>query len=275
MNKPITNVKITKWLLLLQEFNITILDRSGKQNTIADFLSRIQNDNNNVPVEDNFLDEYLFVVSIKSPWFADISNYWATWKLLPYLSPREKRKAIQTSASYSWIDAELYKTRPNLIIRRCVREDEILEILKSCHDEPCGGNFTDKRTAYKVFLLGYYCLSLFKDAKEYVKRCDNCQRMGKPIPSDEMPLQPQVLIEPFEKWALYFVGPINPPSRQKMYILVCTDYVTKWVEAKALSSATENVVVSFIFEDIFTCFGVPREIVTDQGTEFISMMVQR
>lgn len=81
-----------------------------------------------------------------------------------------------------------------------------------------------------------------------------------------MPLQPQVLIEPFEKWALDFIGPINPPSKQKKYILVCTDYVTKWVEAKALPSATENSVVQFLFEDIFTRFGVPREIVTDQGS---------
>lgn len=74
--------------------------------------------------------------------------------------------------------------------------------------------------------------------------------MGKPIPSDEMPLQPQVLIEPFDKWALDFFGPINPPSRQKCYFLVCTNYVTKWVEAKAFSSANENVVVSFLFHDI-------------------------
>ena len=55
-----------------------------------------------------------------------------------------------------------------------------------------------------------------------------------------------------------FVGPINPPSRQKKYILVCTDYVTKWVEAKPLLSATEASVVNFLFEDIFTRFGVPR-----------------
>ena len=81
-----------------------------------------------------------------------------------------------------------------------------------------------------------------------------------------MPLQPQVLIEPFEKWALDFIGPINPPSKQKKYILVCTDYVTKWVEAKALFSATEYSVVNFLYEDIFTRFGVPREIVIDQGT---------
>ena len=47
--------------------------------------------------------------------------------------------------------------------------------------------------------------------------------MGRPVQSDEMPLQPQVLIEPFEIWALDFVGPITPMSKKKRYILVCTD----------------------------------------------------
>jgi len=90
-----------------------------------------------------------------------------------------------------------------------------------------------------------------------------------------MPLQPQVLIEPFEKWALDFIGPINPPSKQKKYILVCTDYVTKWVEAKALPSATENSVVNFLFEDIFTRFGVPRGIVIDQGSQLTSNLMDK
>ena len=90
-----------------------------------------------------------------------------------------------------------------------------------------------------------------------------------------MPLQPQVLIEPFEKWASDFIGPINSPSKQKKYILVCTDYVTKWVEAKALVFATKNSVVNFLYEDIFTRFGVPREIVTDQGSQFTSNMVEK
>lgn len=65
MNKPDTNGRITRWFLLLQEFNITILDRLGKHNTIAHFLFRIQNENNELPIEDKFLDEYLFVVSTK------------------------------------------------------------------------------------------------------------------------------------------------------------------------------------------------------------------
>eukprot|EP00253_Pinus_taeda_P026299 PITA_26299 len=68
--------------------------------------------------------------------------------------------------------------------------------------------------------------------------------MGKPTAIDEMPLQPQVHLEPFEKWALDFIGPINPTSNGKRYILVCTDYVTKWAEAKALVRATEQTVAN-------------------------------
>ncbi|CAF4217405.1 unnamed protein product [Adineta steineri] len=58
-----------------------------------------------------------------------------------------------------------------------------------------------------------------------------------------------------------------------MYILVCTDYVTKWFEEKTLARATEQSIVNFLFEYIFTRFGVPREIVTDQGAQFTSKLV--
>jgi hypothetical protein len=84
--------------------------------------------------------------------------------------------------------------------------------------------------------------------------------------ANEMPLRAQVMIEPFKKWALDFVGPISPMSHRKNYILVCTDYVTKWVEEKGLFRATDKSVVKFIYEDIFTRFGVLCEIVTNQGT---------
>ena len=74
-----------------------------------------------------------------------------------------------------------------------------------------------------------------------------------------MPLCPQVMIETFEKWAIDFLGPINFASSNKKHILVCTDFVTKSVEAKAISFATERVVVDFLFTKIFTRFGVPRD----------------
>eukprot|EP00253_Pinus_taeda_P013961 PITA_13961 len=66
-----------------------------------------------------------------------------------------------------------------------------------------------------------------------------------------MPLKPQLVIEPFERWALDFMGSINPPSNQKTYILVATEYVTKWVEAEALPRATEEFVILFLLHLFF------------------------
>ena len=94
------------------------------------------------------------------------------------------------------------------------------------------------------------------------------------MPANEIPLHSQVMIEPFKKWALDFVGPISPMSRKKNYIFVCTDYDTKWVEEKSLFRATKKSNVEFIYEDIFTFLIVPRKIVTDQGTQFTSKLMK-
>eukprot|EP00253_Pinus_taeda_P025141 PITA_25141 len=71
-----------------------------------------------------------------------------------------------------------------------------------------------------------------------------------------------------------FVGPINPPSRQRSYIIVCTDYLTKWAETKAIKATTEEKVAEFLRENIFYKFGYPRELVTDQGSRFTSNLIE-
>jgi hypothetical protein len=81
--------------------------------------------------------------------------------------------------------------------------------------------------------------------------------MGKTNAVDEMPLQGQVVLEHFEKCCLDFLGPINLMYGRRRYILVCTYYVTKWVEDKALYYENEQYFVDFIFEKIFTRFGMP------------------
>ena len=67
MNQPITNGRVTRWLLLLQEFNTNVIDRPGKENLVADFLSRIQHDDGAKPVDDAFIDEHLFAMSVQTP----------------------------------------------------------------------------------------------------------------------------------------------------------------------------------------------------------------
>lgn len=89
-----------------------------------------------------------------------------------------------------------------------------------------------------------------------------------------MPLQPQVAFEPFDKWGMDFIGHIYPQSRQKHYIIVFTYYLTKWVEDKAIKATTKEKVVEFLRENVFYKFGYPRELVTDQGNQFTSHMIE-
>ena len=136
MKNPIPNGKITTWILLMQEFNITILDRPGRENQVADFLSRLNNYGEVVLVLDNFHNEHLFAISIITPWYADIANYLSPGKLPPSMKSKEKKRIIKQSARHTWVNRDLFYKGYDLIIRRCVRKDDILEILKYFHDEP-------------------------------------------------------------------------------------------------------------------------------------------
>lgn len=86
MNKPVTPGRITRWLLLLQEFDITIVDKPGKDNVVADFLSKLENNIEGTPIEDSFPYEYLFAISANTPWYVDIANYLATGKISRHFS---------------------------------------------------------------------------------------------------------------------------------------------------------------------------------------------
>ena len=81
------------------------------------------------------------------------------------------------------------------------------------------------------------------------------------------------MTEPFDRWTLNFVGPINPPSNSKVYILTCTDYVTKWVEAKALENDTKQAISYFLVEDFFDRYGIPYAIVIDGSSQFTSHLI--
>jgi hypothetical protein len=101
MNKPITNGRITRWLLLMQEFNIIVLDRPGRENQVADFLSRLNNSGEIVHVSDNFPDEHLFAISVITPWYADIANYLSSGMLPSSFTSKEKKRIIKQSARYT------------------------------------------------------------------------------------------------------------------------------------------------------------------------------
>ena len=97
------------------------------------------------------------------------------------------------------------------MIRRCIPQDEIQDVLKHCHSLDVGGHFRVSKIVSKVLQSNFWWPTLFKDAREYVLTCDRCQRMGKISKKQEMPLKGILEIEIFDVWGIDFMGPFLLP----------------------------------------------------------------
>ena len=88
-----------------------------------------------------------------------------------------------------------------------------------------------------------------------------------------MPLTSVLEVELFDVLGIDFMGPY-PPSFGNLYILLAVDYVSKWVEAIATPLNDAKTVVKFIHKNIFTRFGTPRAIISDEGTHFCNQIFE-
>ena len=168
-----------RWILLLQEFNITIRDKKGVENVVADHLSRLVCDDSfqTAPINDTFPDEQLFNISTL-PWFADIVNFIVTGEMPSQWNFQDRKKFLTEVKNFYWDDPYLFKYCPNQIFQRCIPDNEVSSVLKFYHYEACGGHFSSKKTAVKVLQCGFYWPTLFKDSYNFCKSCENCQRLG-------------------------------------------------------------------------------------------------
>jgi len=125
----------------------------------------------------------------------------------------------------------------------------------------------------KIKKDGHYWPTMLADCEAYAAKCEPCQRHG---PMKNVP--PEILRSitapyPFMRWAMDIVGPM-PPSGSKRFMLVLTDYFTKWVEAQAYHKVKSRDVVAFIWKNIICRHGLPYEIVTDNGKQFVSLITR-
>nr|GEU42275.1 reverse transcriptase domain-containing protein [Tanacetum cinerariifolium] len=153
------------------------------------------------------------------------------------LTSQQKKKFFKDIKHYFWDDPYLFRICADQIIRCCVHGQEAIDILKACHEGPTGGHHGANLTAKKVFDAGFFWPTIYRDAHDMIKSCDT-----------------------------YFVGPF-PSSKGNKYILVAVDYLSKWIEAKALPTNDAQVVVKFL-KSLFSRFGTPRAIISDRGTHF-------
>ncbi|XP_070015624.1 uncharacterized protein [Nicotiana sylvestris] len=138
---------------------------------------------------------------------------------------------------------------------------------KACHASAYEGHFGGVRTATKVLEAGFFWPTEFKDAHQWVKGCNECQRTENISRRHEIPMNPIREVEVFDVWGIDFIGPFVSSFSNK-YILVAVNYVSKWVEAVALRTNDPRVVVGFLKKNIFTRFGTLRAIISDGGTHF-------
>ncbi|XP_073131632.1 uncharacterized protein [Henckelia pumila] len=172
-------------------------------------------------------------------------------KMPSHWSSQDKNKFLKEVKKFYWDDPYLFKYCPDQIFRRCIPDNEA-----------CGGHFSSKKTAAKIFKCGFYWPSLFKDTHSFCKSCENCQKMGSISKRNMMPLNPIMIIEIFDSWGIDFMGPFSL-SFGFTYILVAVDYVSKWIEAIACRTNDHKVVIKFLKKNIFSRFGIPRAIISD------------
>ncbi|GJV42758.1 reverse transcriptase domain-containing protein [Tanacetum coccineum] len=217
--------RLIRWVLLLQEFDIEIRDKKGAENLAADHLSHLENHEtkelNEAKINDRFPDKSIMKMDFgfEEPWFADFTNYLAVKEL------------------------------PN----------EAKQILHHCHHGPAGGHHGANATTRKVFECGFYWPTVYKDAHEFVKACDACQRAGNISTRNEMPQNSIHVCEVFDVWGIEFMGPF-PTSYRNKYILVEIEYVLKWAKAQALPTNDARVVVKFL-KRLFSRFGILKALI--------------
>ena len=156
--KKYAKPRLIRWVLLLQEFDVEIKDKKGTENLVADHLSRLEGTRDDVPMNDEFPDEKLFIIKDKRavPWFADYVNYLVAKVIPPEFNYQKKKRFFAHLKHYYWEEPILYRHCADQVIRRCVPEDEMHSILDHCHTLPCGGHFGGQRTAAKVLQSGFY-----------------------------------------------------------------------------------------------------------------------
>ncbi|RDX76126.1 hypothetical protein CR513_43921, partial [Mucuna pruriens] len=198
-----------------------------------------------------------------------------TWMipLLEYL--KEDRLPANPSKARRWLEKP-----PNTPSSRnnCIEEvspsycsdGESNYVIREAHEGVCGTHIGGRALASKIARVGYYWPTLKHDYMEYVKKYDKCQRFAEA--HNAPPKQLHSITSPwsFYKWGVDILGPFPTAPGQIKFLIIAVDYFTKWVEAKPIAMISIERIKRFYWKKIICRFGLPAEIVSDNGTQFAS-----
>ncbi|KAI5317186.1 hypothetical protein L3X38_036893 [Prunus dulcis] len=139
-------------------------------------------------------------------------------------------------------------------------------VLCKIYDGKCGNHAEGRLLVQKALSIGNFWPTIGHYFTEYVKRCDRCQHY-KLVPSSPAKVyHPQNSSWPFMQLAIDLVSPMPLAPAKKDMIIVATDYLTKWIKVKVLSSTKEVGMEQFIWKNIICRFGCQQSLVTENGS---------
>ena len=245
--------RMARWVEQLQTFDIKIEYRPGRENVVADFLSRAD----------------LFILE-ETDWPSLVPLVISGEPISE--SNRRYEQRIKNELPKFRYDSEaeqilrLEDKKELLYLPFVVRADTVLKAHLSL-------GHLGWRSILQVLQDRVWWPGITKDVKEWISKCGVCQQaVGEKV--ETVGLFPLKTTYPFERWSLDFIG-ICPETKSKnRWIIVGIDHCTKWPIARAVKEATAESVSKFIYEEIFLPFGSPREILTDRGANFKAQLVE-
>ena len=282
--------RLARWALTIQEYDFNITHRSGSSNGNADGLSRgpvqmpscIEVDE--VPTfmvnKDNQVKDQDMLLSSKDSESKGIASYQKLdTDLKAIIDKLQDSDSKDTKESFVLISNTLYHVTEedqNGVQKFCivVPKDLKKEVMFACHDELVAGHLGFEKTYAKI-KSRYYWSGMRQDIMNYCKTCPDCQTRKKPTNLGRAPMMPLPAVDlPFERVAIDVLGPLPQTERGNKFIVVCTDYLTRWTEAFAVPNATADTIAELFVEQILCRHGAPNVLLSDQGSNFLSNLVK-
>nr|ADB85317.1 putative retrotransposon protein [Phyllostachys edulis] len=172
---------------------------------------------------------------------------------------------FQTTNNVAEYEGVLYKRSTQGVLMRCIPQNEGLTLLHDIHGCICGNHASYRTLVGKAFRQGFYWPTALYDAKELVKKCVQCQFHNRQIHQPAQALQTIPLSWPFATWGLDILGPFPKAPGGFKFLFVAIDTFTKWIEAELVTGITMKAAKRFMVRCVITRFGVPSQIITDNG----------
>ncbi|KAK4517547.1 uncharacterized protein ATC70_000887 [Mucor velutinosus] len=269
--------RLVRWIADYEAFSPNIEYKAGKDNEVADALSRkpdlLVENGENIP---SLAPENLYAAwdqlsdTIKTDWpilYVD-KNYekMKSDALRKRMEKEEDQFVVRQRTVYRLVKMEDGSIKQVKFIPFSDRADLVFK-----YHEAFG--HAGIKTMLKMFTERYWWPGLRKDIQDWLKTCTACQLNSRRDQVHQDVMHPLQIPQAFDRWHLDFVGELPTTGNGNKWLLTAVDYLTNWPIARSVPVASMEAVADFIYEEIVMRFGCPSEIVTDRGANFTSGLV--